>query len=287
MAAGHEPDIRLVLVRPSDSRNVGAACRAAKTMGIAQLVLVAGDRIEPAEARITAVHAGDLVDGAIHCESVAEAIDGCSLAAAITRRSGKRRKYRVWTPEELGRHAAGGGDGADGAGRTTLAVVFGNEKDGLTDEEVAPCHVAVSIPSSPEFPSLNLSHAVQIVAYELYKQRVAPRRGPANDLEERQRHPRRGTPRRAQARRSRVRQKAVAATRLGELVEPFTSALARAGFFSSSGADSVRRFLVDILARADIVDREAQRLGRILGNVGGLIGDRSVPPAEADDSRSA
>ena len=277
MAASHEGDIRLVLVRPSDSRNVGAACRAAKTMGIGQLVLVAGDRIDPADARITAVHAADLIDRATHSASVAEAIDGCSLAAAVTRRSGKRRKYRVWTPEQLGRHAAGTeGD----AGHATLAVVFGNEKDGLTDEEVAPCHVAVAIPSAPEFPSLNLSHAVQIVAYELYKQRVPQRRAPLNDIADRQRHPRRGAPRRSATRRSRISQKAVPAGRLGGLVEPFTSALARTGFFSAGGAESVRAFLVDILARADIVDREAQRLGRILGNVGGLIGDRSRPPDE-------
>lgn len=285
MAAGHEHEIRLVLVRPSDSRNVGAACRAAKTMGIGQLVLVAGDRIDAAEARITAVHAADLIDSARRCNSVAEAIDGCSLAAAVTRRRGKRRKYRIWTPDQLGRHVARSDDAADD-GSSSLAVVFGNEKDGLTDEEVGPCHVAVSIPSSPAFPSLNLSHAVQIVAYELFKQGLPARHASPNDIEERQHHPRRGEPRQTPARQSQVRQKAVPAARLSDLVAPFTSALARAGFFSASGADSVRIFLVDILARGDIVDREAQRLGRILGNVGGLISERSRAPSEADGNPS-
>jgi tRNA/rRNA methyltransferase len=109
-----------------------------------------------------------------------------------------------------------------------------------------PCQVAVAIPSAPQFPSLNLSHAVQVVAYEIYKQGHAPRQ-------------------------ARPRQRPVGAERISRMAEPLTGALAEVGFFSPSGAASVQRFLTDILTRADLVDREAQRLERILHNVGGVV----------------
>jgi TrmH family RNA methyltransferase len=253
-----EAGTRLVLVRPADSRNVGAACRAAKTMGIERLFLVGAERVDPTEARITAVHAADLINQAHYCDSVAEAIRGCSLAAAVTRRRGKRRKYQVWTPEQLGRQVA--------AGDKEVAIVFGNERDGLSDAELEPCQVAVAIPSAPSFPSLNLSHAVQIIAYEIFKQRqaVAGRARGASGSRGKQRPVRGVAPPSAS-------QTAVAADRIAGLVEPLTTALGAAGFFSTAGASSVRTFLVDIFARANIVDREAYRLGRILGNVAGLI----------------
>ena len=234
--------VRIVLVRPEESRNVGAACRAAKTMGIERLYLVRAGAIDRHQARVVAVHAADLVDNAVECASVAEAVRDCTLAAAVTRRGGKKRKYRIWTAEQLGSRLA--------ARRTgPVALVFGNEKNGLTDAELEPCQVAVAIPSAPSTPSLNLSHAVQIVAYELFKHGASP---PA---------PRTQLP----------RQRPVTPERLARLVEPLTSALAEVGFFSATGARSVQRFLTDIFTRADVVDREAQRLERILHNVGGVV----------------
>ena len=232
-------DLRVVLVRPEEGRNVGAACRAAKTMGIGQLYLVAPDGIDRHLARVVAVHAADLLDRAVTCGSVAEAVAGCTLAAAVTRRDGKRRKYRIWTAEQLGRRLAERHAGP-------VAVVFGNEKNGLSDAEMEPCQVAVAIPSAPQFPSLNLSHAVQVVAYEIYKQSRAPRQ-------------------------ARPRQRPVGAERIARMAAPLTGALAEVGFFSPTGAASVQRFLTDILTRADLVDREAQRLERILHNVGGVV----------------
>ena len=239
LAPEAERDLRVVLVRPEESRNVGAACRAAKTMGIERLYLVAAGAIDWREARIIAVHAADVLERAVVCSSVGEAVEGCTLAAAVTRRDGKRRKYRIWTAEQLGRRLAERRPGS-------VALVFGNEKNGLSDTEMEPCQVAVAIPSSPRFPSLNLSHAVQIVAYEVYKH---------------SQHARRGRP----------RQRSVGAERVARMAEPLTCALAEVGFFSNAGARSVQRFLTDILTRADLVDREAQRLERILHNVGGVV----------------
>ena len=232
-----ERDLRVVLVRPEEGRNVGAACRAAKTMGIESLYLVAPGEIDWRQARIIAVHAADVLQSAVVCGSVAEAVAGCTLAAAVTRRDGKRRKYRIWTAEQLGQRLAARRPGP-------IALVFGNEKNGLSDAELEPCQVAVAIPTSPRFPSLNLSHAVQIVAYEVYKHGATARR---------------------------PRQRSVGSERLARMAEPLTCALAEVGFFSASGARSVQRFLTDILTRADLVDREAQRLERILHNVGGVV----------------
>ncbi len=241
--------LRVVLVRPEESRNVGAACRAAKTMGIETLYLVGAEAIDWRAARIVAVHAADLLERAVLCRSVAEAVRDCALAAAVTRRDGKRRKYRIWTAEQLGERLAARRPGP-------AALVFGNEKNGLSDAEMEPCQVAVAIPSSPRFPSLNLSHAVQVVAYEVYKHDRA-------------------------ARRARPRQRSVGAERVARMAEPLTQALAEVGFFSSAGARSVQRFLTDILTRADLVDREAQRLERILRNVGGVVLSTRRPVDEA------
>ena len=234
-----ERDLRVVLVRPEEGRNVGAACRAAKTMGIENLFLVQPGEIDWREARIIAVHAADVLQRAVVCSSVTEALQGCTLAAAVTRRDGKRRKYRIWTAEQLGQRLAARRPGP-------VALVFGNEKNGLSDAEMEPCQVAVAIPSSPRFPSLNLSHAVQIVTYEVYKHGRATRH-------------------------ARPRQRSVGTERVTRMAEPLTRALAEVGFFSSAGARSVQRFLTDILTRADLVDREAQRLERILHNVGGVV----------------
>ena len=234
-----ESDLRIVLVRPEESRNVGAACRAAKTMGIEKLYLVAAEAVDWREARIISVHAADVLERAVICRSVAEAVHDCTLAAAVTRRDGKHRKYRIWTAEQLGQRLAARRPGP-------VALVFGNEKNGLSDAEMEPCQVAVAIPSSPRFPSLNLSHAVQVVAYEVYKHGRA-------------------------ARRARPRQRSVGAERVARMAEPLTHALAEVGFFSATGAHSVQRFLTDIFTRADLVDREARRLERILHNVGGVV----------------
>ena len=237
--------VRIVLVRPEESRNVGAACRAAKTMGIERLYLVGAGAIDRQQARVVAVHAADLLDHAVECATVADAVRDCTLAAAVTRRDGKKRKYRIWTAEQLGRRVA-----ARSAG--PVALVFGNEKNGLSDAELEPCQVAVAIPSAPRFPSLNLSHAVQIVAYEVYKHRAWPARQPV-------------------AERRLPRQRPVTPERLARALEPLTGALAEVGFFSAAGARSVQRFLTDIVTRADVVDREAQRLERILHNVAGVV----------------
>jgi TrmH family RNA methyltransferase len=151
---------RFVLARPAESGNVGFSCRAMKTMGFTNLVIAGGEGLDPDAVRIFAVHAYDVFERASLVPTLREALAGCSFAAGVTRRRGQKRKRYSFLPEEFAEKAAAFPDGE-------IAVVFGNERTGLDSEELSLCHVAVNIPSSPLFPSLNLSHAVQVITYQL------------------------------------------------------------------------------------------------------------------------
>lgn len=133
-------------------------------MGITHLTIVgAKEDYDAHEVGYTAVHARDIWDQARFAESLAGALSGVQLAAGTTRRLGAKRSQRRFSPEEFGAHLA-----ERPAGR--VAVVFGNEESGLSTEELSLCNVVVSIPTSPDFPSLNLSHAVQILSYAIYRE---------------------------------------------------------------------------------------------------------------------
>ena len=240
-------EIRVVLVRPREARNVGQVCRAMKTMGLGALYLVGAGGIDRAEAAVTAVHARDVLEGAVACPGLPEALRGTVLSAGLSRRRGRWRKYFALEPEQLVERIAGV--------RGPCALVFGAEADGLTDEELACCHLAVCIPTSPAFPSLNLSHAVQILAYLLYHRlgSAAPAAG----------------------------RDAVAEVELDGVVQLIVGTLAGLGFFKKSSPAEMGVFWRDLLARAGLERREAERLQRIFREIGGLgsgHGVRLDPP---------
>ncbi len=152
--------IRFVLVRTSHPGNIGSAARAMKNMGLASLVLVAPKRFPDPEAHALASGADDLLENARVVGSIAEAIGDCIAAYALSAR------VREWGPEELDvRAAAGSALQAAAAGQ--IAFVFGNEASGLTNEELLACQCHVRIPTDPDWSSINLAQAAQIVAYEL------------------------------------------------------------------------------------------------------------------------
>jgi TrmH family RNA methyltransferase len=151
--------IRIVLCRPSHPGNIGAAARAMKTMGLSDLRLVAPEKFPAKEADWMATNAGDVLSNARVHPTLENAIEDCVAAYALSARP------REWSPQVLdARAAAARALKADG----NTAFVFGNEQAGLTNDEMFACQFLVHIPASPQFSSLNLAQAVQVVAYELF-----------------------------------------------------------------------------------------------------------------------
>src|SRR5512139_2947931 len=150
---------RIVLCRPSHPGNIGAAARAMKTMGVADLRLVKPERYPAPEAQWMATNAADvLLNSRIH-DDLQAAISDCVAAFALSARP------REWSTQVLdARAAAARARELDGP----VAFVFGSEQAGLTNEEMLACQYLVHIPASPEFSSLNLAQAVQVVCYELF-----------------------------------------------------------------------------------------------------------------------
>ena len=150
--------IRIILCRPSHPGNIGAAARAMKTMGLSDLRLIAPERFPAPEATWMATNAADVLERARTEKNLIEAMSDCSLTFALSARP------REWSPQVLDvRSAAKRAVETDGK----VAFVFGNEMAGLTNDEMFACQHLVHIPANPEFSSLNLAQAVQVVAYEL------------------------------------------------------------------------------------------------------------------------
>src|SRR5689334_14068254 len=152
-------NVRIVLCRPQHPGNIGSAARAMKTMGLGDLRLVAPERYPAPEADWMATNAVDVLKKATLYASLEDSIQDCVAAFAMSARP------REWSPQVLdARSAAASAMALEG----DVAFVFGNETAGLTNEEVFACQFLVHIPASPEFSSLNLAQAVQVMAYELF-----------------------------------------------------------------------------------------------------------------------
>lgn len=153
--------LRIVLVGTQHPGNIGSAARAIRTMGLARLVLVAPERFPHPEAVALAAGAVGVLESALVTDTLAEAVADCRLVLGCTARSRRialeELHPRQATARALGVAAAGG----------EVALVFGRERTGLENEELQLCHSAVHIPSDPDYGSLNLAAAVQVLAYEL------------------------------------------------------------------------------------------------------------------------
>ena len=152
---------RFVLVRTAHPGNVGSAARAIRTMGFTRLELVAPAHFPDLQATAMAAGADAVLAAAgIHADMIA-GLAGCSMAIGL---SARRRGVRLpeWSPREGAQQAL-----AAAARGEQVAVVFGNERTGLENAELAHCHGMVRIPSVDDFSSLNLAQAVQVMAYEV------------------------------------------------------------------------------------------------------------------------
>ena len=153
-------NIRIILVNTSHTGNIGSAARAMKTMGLSQLVLV--DPVQPPDGKSTALAAGavDILANLRIVPTLAEAIADCSLVIGTSARP-RTLSWPMLDPRQAGQKLA------DGSVNGTVALVFGRERTGLTNEELQQCHYHVNIPANPDYSSLNVAMAVQTLCYEI------------------------------------------------------------------------------------------------------------------------
>ncbi|MDP1651289.1 MAG: RNA methyltransferase [Rhodocyclaceae bacterium] len=151
---------RVVLSHPSHPGNIGAAARAMKTMGFSRLVLVNPKIFPDAQAEAMASGAGDVLASAQVVGSLAEALHGTILALGMTARRRDLATDPLWARQGAAELAAVAAQGE-------VALVFGNETSGLSNEELSLCARWAMIPANPEYTSLNLAAAVQLMCYEL------------------------------------------------------------------------------------------------------------------------
>ncbi len=248
-------DLRIILVGTQHPGNIGAAARAMKTMGLSRLVLVAPEKPLDDDAYRRSAGAEDVLDAAPVHATLAEAVADCRLVLGCTARSRRVQLEQLEPDVAAGRLLRLAGEGP-------VALVFGRERTGLTNEELQLCHASVHIPSDPAFSSLNLAAAVQVLAYEVRRAVLAavpaavPVPPPAPD--------------------------ALPATH--EQVEGFFSQLAETleaiDFHKGRTPDSAMRKLRRLFLRTDLTVNEvrllrgvladAQRMARLAGEAGRL-----------------
>lgn len=153
-------NIRIVLIQTSHPGNIGAAARAMKTMGLSDLCLVNPLHYPDPQADAMASGADDVLAQAKVVSSLSEAVADCQHIVGTSARSQRTLRWSLLEPRECGQFAA------ENAQQNKVAIVFGRERTGLTNEELELCHKLVHIPSNPDYSSLNVASAVQILSYE-------------------------------------------------------------------------------------------------------------------------
>jgi TrmH family RNA methyltransferase len=154
-------NVSIILVRTKTPGNIGAAARCMMNMGLSQLVLVRPPKDPDSIALKFAAGADRIIETSRRCATLEEAVADHQLVIGTSRRRSRLRK-NVHSPRALAETVV------PLLGSNKVAVVFGPEVDGLEKSHLALCQEIVAIPSSDAFPSLNLSHAVMVVAYELF-----------------------------------------------------------------------------------------------------------------------
>jgi len=154
-------NIRVVLVNTSHPGNIGGAARAMKNMGLSRLVLVDPQDFPAPDASARASGADDVLAGAQVVATLEDALVGCNVVLGTSARD-RRIPWPLLDPRECGTKVV-----ERAAQGEEIALVFGREHSGLTNEELQRCHFHVHIPSNPDFSSLNLGAAVQVLAYEV------------------------------------------------------------------------------------------------------------------------
>ena len=153
-------NIRIVLVNTSHPGNIGAAARAMKNMGLSKLVLVDPRDFPSFEAYSRAAGADDVLGDAVVVKTLAEAVVGCTWVMGTSARE-RTVQWPMMQPRECAAETMKQAEQAE------AAIVFGRERTGLTNGELEECQALVNIPTNPDFSSLNVASAVQVLSYEL------------------------------------------------------------------------------------------------------------------------
>ena len=165
-------NVRIVLVGTTHPGNIGATARAMKNMGLSDLALVRPKYFPHDDATARASGAEDLLQSALVCEHLEEALADCTWVAGTSARS-RSIGWPSMTPRQCAERMLE----ESRSGRP--AIVFGPEKSGLTNEDLDRCHTLLTIPTNPEFSSLNLAMAVQVATYELRVASMSAEESPA------------------------------------------------------------------------------------------------------------
>jgi len=151
---------RIVLINTSHPGNIGSAARAMKTMGLSELYLVGPAEFPHPKAVEMASGASDILDQAVVVDTLDEAIADCTLVIGTSARM-RAIPWPLLTPREMVEKVK------REAPNSQTAILFGREQSGLSNDELQRCNIHISIPANPDYSSLNISAAVQVVAYEL------------------------------------------------------------------------------------------------------------------------
>ncbi len=225
--------VGIVLVRPKFPENVGSVARAMKNMGLRRLVVVNGCCPLLANAYKLASGAEDILERAEEFPTLREAISGMGCVVGTTSRKGKERDPDL-TPEAMAKKIIPLSE------KNLIGLVFGSEKEGLTNEELSLCHLHARIPSMESFPSLNLAQAVMVVSYVLFRfSTEIPEKG----------------------------KQLAPAEKRERMLEHMEKTLLRVGFLDSNNPERIMRVLRRLFGRSGMDEREVQILEGIWSQI--------------------
>ncbi len=232
--------VSIILVRPRFPENIGSVARAMKNMGLSRLLVVNGCSPLHANAYKLASGAEDVLERAEEFFTLGEAISEMGVAVGFTSREGIGRQPDL-TPEALVEKLI------PLSQKNLIGLVFGSEKEGLTNEELSLCHLCARIPSVESFPSLNLAQAVMVVCYELFKGSKESPEKPAQLARTEQ---------------------------LEGMFEHMEETLLRIGFLDSNNPQRIMRVLRRLFGRNQMDEREVRILRGIWSQVDQYLGRR-------------
>ena len=245
--------IRIVLVNTTHPGNIGATARAMKNMGLSSLYLVSPVHFPDAVAYSRASSATDILDQAVVVPTLADALEGCGLAFGASARL-RTIQWPQLDPRGCAEKLL------DEAELHDVALVLGRERNGLTNEELEQCQYLVHIPTNPEYSSLNVAAAVQVLVYEIYSHYLARNTGPAD----------------AGVQTSSPEDRAATIDQVDGFYGHLHQALEDLDFFGSNNPEVVMRRLRRLFNRACLSRREVNILRGILS---AAQGRRSMRPA--------